>query len=65
MIDQLLNEIEAAKASLAEWQHKKREAHEQELLGRGYLQALVKALEMVQASQAQMTLQPTDESAKQ
>lgn len=50
MIDQLLNEIEAAKASLQEWQRKEQEAHEQVLLGRGYLQALVRALELVQTA---------------
>lgn len=50
MIDQLLDEIEAAKASLQDWQRKEREAHDQVLLGRGYLQAMVRVLELVQTA---------------
>lgn len=48
MIDRLMSEIEAAKAVIADWQRKEQEAHEQVLLGRGYLQALVRALELAQ-----------------
>lgn len=47
MIKQLLNEIEAAKVSLQEWQRKEREAAQQVLLGRGYLQGLGRALDLV------------------
>lgn len=50
MIEQLLNEIEAAKASLQEWQRKEQEAHDQICAGRGYVQALARALELVQTA---------------
>lgn len=52
MIEQLSSEIEAAKISLQEWQRKEREAADQVLLGRGYLLALARALEIAQQSQA-------------
>lgn len=61
MIDQLLAEIEAAKASLAEWQRKEREANEQTRLGRGYLQGLARALELAQQAQEQAASEPTQE----
>lgn len=56
MIEQLSSEIEAAKISLQEWQRKEREAADQVLLGRGYLLALTRAMEMAQQSQAQKEL---------
>jgi hypothetical protein len=50
MIEQLLNEIERARVGLQEWQRKEREAHDQAQMGLGYLQALARALELVQES---------------
>jgi hypothetical protein len=48
MIEQISNDLEGAKASLAEWQRKERQAHDQVQRGLGYVQALARALEIAQ-----------------
>lgn len=50
MIEQILDEIEAAKASLQEWQRRGREAAQATQQVRGYLDGLARALELVQTA---------------
>lgn len=50
MIEQLLDDIEAAKVSLQEWKRKEREAADQVCMGKGYLQGLARALEVAQTA---------------